>query len=544
MSLSARAIAVLTALLALSGLLFALILSSGQRPDPAQAQSVPVAMSSNIELVTSRPGTTGISGVFSRSAPYFYVSGLESISVFNVEDPENPVPVGKLANAVFENEAMTYGERRQSDGSMRRFVLVGNDLVQQAPTQPDPRNVQERKLGEELIIVDVTDPQNPRIAGRTPSTGPGAVTTSTHTVACMNAPCTVAYSAGTAGKFSIIDLRDLTKPRQISERRSPAAAPNPVFTRGSGHHWSVDGASVGWHTGSGGTAGFDVRDPKNPKALNATDENGTKSPYNDFIHHNSQRPNAQAFRSGRSYSVSNGNVALVTEEDYANEGDELECSKAGSFQTWGVPNLSGSSYRGKNSQLKPNQGSIKVLDTIQAPAEEGAATPNPVGGFCSAHWFDYHQSGMVAIGHYQQGMRLINVRDARNLKQAGYFTGGGTQVWDAYWVPERRSDGTIVPGRKTNIIYTVDAVRGMDVLRVNGLPKDIAVRGDDGSRNGFPAEQGQSQAQAAPAPVPAPAPAPAPGAPSLPAPGGSPAGPVCDAVGGTPVADACKAAGG
>jgi hypothetical protein len=488
MSLSARAVVILTALLALSGLLFALVLGSGQRPDPARAQSVPLVMSPNVELVTSRPGTSGISGVFSRSAPYFYTSGLESLSVVDVRDPKNPQLVGKLANALFENEAMTAGERRKADGSIQRFVLIGNDLVQQAPTQPDPRNVQEGRFGLELVIADVTDPANPQIVGRTPSTGPGAVTTSTHTVACMNASCSIAYSAGDHGKFSIIDLSDLTKPRMVKEVASPAAGPNPIFTNGAGHHWSVDGALVAWHTGSGGTAAFDVSDPLKPQPLNATDPNGTKSPYNDFIHHNSQRPNAAAFAPGKAASVVNGNVALVTEEDYANDGDELVCSRAGSFQTWSVPDLDGGAYRAANPKAQPNKGTIGVLDTLQAPAESGAGTPNPVGGFCSAHWFDYHQSGVVAIGHYQQGMRLINVRNPRALKQEGFFTGGATQVWDSYWVPERKADGSIVPGRKTNVIYTVDAARGMDVLEVKNLPPDLPVTGDDGGRGAFPAD--------------------------------------------------------
>jgi hypothetical protein len=135
---------------------------------------------------------------------------------------------------------------------------------------------------------------------------------------------------------------------------------------------------------------------------------------------------------------------------------------------------------------------MRVLDSIQAPADAGGGLSTPAGGFCSAHWFDYHQSGMVAIGHYQQGMRLINVRDARKLKQDGFFTGGATEVWDAYWVPQRREDGTVVPGRKTNLVYTVDLARGVDVLRVNDLPPDLPVTGDDGGRGSFPELGGAS----------------------------------------------------
>jgi hypothetical protein len=485
MTLSPRAVATLAALTALSGLLFALIFGGG-RPGTAESQALPSATSPNVKHLASRPGTVAISGVFSRSAPYFYVSGLDSVTVFDVRDPRDPKQVGKLTNAIFENEAMTLGERRGPGGATQRFVLLGNDLVQ-AGGGPDPRNVQAGRFGgRQLIIVDVTDPTQPEIIGKTPtSSAQGGATTSTHTVACMNASCTVAYSAGDAnGQFSIFDLSDLTQPRQVKTVRSPAVGPGPIGN--AGHHWSVDGAGVAWHTGSGGAAAFDISDPMNPLVLNATDENGTKTPYNDFIHHNSQRPNAQAFSAGRAPSVENGNVALVTEEDYANEGDEVVCDRAGSFQTWEIPTLDGAAYRAANPTSEPNKGTIRPLDTINAPAEAGGGLSTPVGGFCSAHWFDYHPSGIVAVAHYQQGLRFINVRDARNLSQFGYATGGGSEVWDAYWAPQRRSSGRIIPGRKTNLVYTVDAVRGVEVFEVTNLPPALKTTGDDGARGAFP----------------------------------------------------------
>ena len=49
-------------------------------------------------------------------------------------------------------------------------------------------------------------------------------------------------------------------------------------TTGAGHYWDFDSAGVGWHTGSGGSAAFDVSDPLAPKALNATNAQGTATP--------------------------------------------------------------------------------------------------------------------------------------------------------------------------------------------------------------------------------------------------------------------------
>jgi hypothetical protein len=478
MGLSRRALLALATLLIAPLPAFILFADDGVRKADAQA---PLS-SENVAFVTDIPGTASISGVFSRSAPYFYVSGVNAVDVIDVKDPAKPQLVGKLPNVVFENEAMTEGERVGPDGKSQRFILIGNDLGQAGLGSDGPSL--GRINGKELIIVDVTDPANPHILSRTPSGGAGTITTSTHTVACMNAACTIAYTAGRdRQEFSILDLSDLEHPKEVKTIKSPAEAPNPVFTGGAGHHWNVDGARIVWHTGSGGTAAWDISDPLNPRVLTTTDENGTKSPYNDFIHHNSQRPNALAYRPGQPLSVQNGNVVLVTEEDYANDGDEVDCTKAGTFQTWELTGLDGT------AKMHP-------LDIINPPAEGGGGLTMPAGAFCSAHWFDFHPSGIVAQGYYQQGLRLIDTRNPRDLKQFGYFTGGATEVWDAYWAPARDPSGAVIPGRKTRYVYTTDAVQGVGVYEVKNLPPDLPTTGETGDRGTFPAAP-ETPAQAA-----------------------------------------------
>ncbi len=105
-------------------------LLSGAAEGPAAA--APPITSDNVEWLGPEPGTAAISGCFSPSAPYFYTSGLESVSAFDVSDPTDPVLEGKLIDALFENEAMNCGERRIG-GELRRFVLIGVDTVQAAP---------------------------------------------------------------------------------------------------------------------------------------------------------------------------------------------------------------------------------------------------------------------------------------------------------------------------------------------------------------------------------------------------------------------------
>jgi hypothetical protein len=411
---------------------------SKKRQQFTDGVSVPVISSPNIRFVTNVPDTTAISGVFARSAPYFYVSSMDSITVYDVSDPVAPKITGVLPNLVFENEAMNYGEKKV-DGVVNRFVLVGADLVEYSPMEPDHVG-----SSNEVMVVDVTDPENPRIRSRV------ATQTNTHTVSCINeSDCQYAYTAGRNGKFSVVDLTDLDNPRELGVFDSPAGGPNAVFSSGAGHKWNFDEAGYGVHTGSGGSAVFDVSDPTAPRLVATTDQHGVTGPWNDFIHHNAARPNASSFRPGAAPSLNRGNVLLVTEEDYEN----TECATAGSFQTWHVSSLDGT------------PGTITPLDRIN-PVDLGEGVSTPHMAFCSAHWFDVHQSGIVAQGFYEGGLRLIDVRDPRDIKEYGYVASGLSEVWDAYWVPQRNKNG-VAKSAKTNIVYTVDAVRGLDVYTVD-----------------------------------------------------------------------------
>ena len=410
--------------------------------------SVPVATSDNIELLDTVPKPGAIAGVFSPSAPYFYVSTLESIDVYDVRDPRHPVLTGTLPQVVFENEAMNYGERTNAQGKTTRFVLIGVDLTQASSDDPQHNNLDG---ASEVIVVDVTDPAKPSIRSRTPAT------TSTHTVACVDVRnCKTAYTAGSRpGLYSIIDLDSLSKPREVDARPRVAgqqAFPSPASGPGGplvgGHKWNFDAAGYGFHTGGAGTAVLDVSRPRAPKLVTTTGEAGVAPGWNDFIHHNSARPNARAFEPYSPPSVRNGNVALITEEDYEN----TDCATAGSFQTWKVTTLSG----------RPS--AVRPLDRINPVTEGGGGISPPRNAFCSAHWFDYHPSGIVALATYAGGLRLIDVRDPKNLKQYGFATFGASEVWDAYWAPKRNKQGEAAG--KSNIVYTVDLVRGLDVYSV------------------------------------------------------------------------------
>lgn len=405
--------------------------------------NAPLGTSPNVSLVASNPGAAGISGCFQRTAPLFVQSNIDSIRVYDVSTPTRPTLTGTLPSLQFENEAMNCGQRTLANGKVRRFVLIGVDTHQASPGDIEHTNVG----GKELVLVDVTDPAKPFIRSRAKGS------TSTHTVTCVSAVnCSYAYSAGTKGKFSIFDLRDLNHPREVDGDRATAGVQgfaSPTY----GHKWNFDDAGYGTHTGYDGASMWKVTNPRSPQLVTTTGAagRGTDPRYpgwNDFILHNSQRPNARAFRPGASPSVAHGNVLFVTEEDY----EQTDCSKAGSFQTWWVKRLDGT------------RSAIVPLDKVEL-ADLGNF-PSPQGTFCSSHWFDYHPSGIVSVAFYGGGTQFVDARNPRHLTSYGHATWGASEVWDSYWVPVYRRSG-VMTARKTNLAYSVDLVRGMDVYRVD-----------------------------------------------------------------------------
>ena len=100
---------------------------------------------------------------------------------------------------------------------------------------------------------------------------------------------------------------------------------------------------------------------------------------------------------------------------------------------------------------------MKPLDTWH-PAQD---TPETVSGdaACSAHYFELQKS-TLAQAWYAQGLRLVDVSDAENMRQIGYYrvsTGSTTtdsNSWDVAW--------------RGNLVYLFDMNRGIEILRLKG----------------------------------------------------------------------------
>lgn len=457
----------------------------------ADAQEVPFCIPSvdmgglaqNVEHVCQIPDTAMISLVFANTGNFFYGSSADTTSVYSYDIAEDGSPSNIALRSVvdtaeFENESVTYGERRDASGEIvARFVLVAEDQFTISPSSASTNTG-----GDNLTVIDVTDPDAAFLRGSFD------IPTDTHTVQCVNeAQCDYAYSSGRGeGLFSIIDMRDLDDIKvdgSLAGVYSPSGGERPdgLFGSGAGHDWYFDEAGYAWSSGSAGLAALDVSDPTAPKVVNTTDEGGFTTPLNDFILHNAIRPHATAFSDVRTENEPNlgkGNIVLITEEDYTNEGDEVICSNAGLFETWYLPSLDGSDVTGDTPA--PGSGTIRNLDSINAPQELGL----PAGAFCSAHWFDYSPKGFAAEGWYQGGMHVLDVRNPTDITVHAYSYLGASEVWDTYWFPKRDADGVRNTGRFDTVI-TADAVRGMDVYRILDLPADeiqeIPVPGGNGT---------------------------------------------------------------
>jgi hypothetical protein len=427
--------------------------------------------SPNVTPVGLVPNATVISTAFATDAPIMYTSTLTGIRTFDISDPTLPQPLGVLPMSFFQNENVKLGER--ADGT--KFLLVGFDTYGVTPTY-DPTNV---GTYDEIVVVDVTDPTDPHIRSRVD------VGTDTHTVGCANVECTHAFSSGRAGTFDVVDLSDLDAPVVLEQVTDQPMQANGAFSTGIGHDWDVDADQVAWWVGTGGIVGYDVSDPASPVVLNSSDVHGRDPEWNNFVSHNSLRPNADRFtgpryRPGKSEPnghakghdrlgtpdsgdphVDEGNVLLVTEEDYI----DVTCASEGSFQTWHVPDLDPTI----NPDGIQDGGTITPLDQWNTELL-GTGVPTPAGAFCSAHYFDYHQDGYVAQGWYQQGLRILDVNDPHEIRQVGYWVTGVQETWGARWVPEYDEDGRQT-GRKTDLVYTNDPTRGMEILRVD-LPAE------------------------------------------------------------------------
>jgi hypothetical protein len=384
----------------------------------------PLRTSPNVELVTNVPGS--YAGIVFKDHYAFATGWATGLTVFDISVPEAPTPVGVLPLPHFENEDVD---------------LCGNTLLISNDREKDD-------YGAVLYVIGIENPSVPTLLGTLPlgltgeGRGPG------HIANFVKPDCTQAWIDG-GDDVEVVDLTDPSAPASLGTFQSRASVgPDPEKPAAFvvSHDTELDANGVAWSVGGGGLASYRLTDdPLHPRLVASSglegvniDFDGTNSPYNDFILHNSKRKDKDTL--------------LVTEEDYIDQ-DEAQpgsCNGQGKFETWKI--------HSGDSQMHPVDTWQTELNGFLAggDAQDSKA---PVTVNCSSHWFDY-RNGVATVGWYEQGVRFLDVRNPKDIRQIGYYLPADGATWAAYWVPG-----------STDLVYTADPARGLDVLRI-GNPDD------------------------------------------------------------------------
>ena len=352
--------------------------------------------SDNLEQITHIPfesaTTTGADFFKQGKKKYMIVTGWTQFSIYDVTDPASPTIVGtpQPFGFKFQNEDVP------TNG---RIMLFSESLPQ-----------------SNLYVWDIEDVENPSQIAVLPRAGQ-------HTTSCI-LDCKWAY--GSSG--AITDLRDPAEPKLMKEKWTDGL-------QGIGNYHDVTEVAPGLVlTASQPAMYLDVRkNPLKPKvlAIGEPNEQVGEAPIHAIEWPNKAKDDF-ILVAGESWSPTNG-TARCTED--RNQG----------FSTWDA-----TKYKKTHTFQR-----IDVWKGYNGTMTDGGSVANVPFG-CSPHWLDYHDKfkngGLVAVGWYSNGTRILNVDKKGQIEEAAWFLpfAGGTSA--AYWVGGE-------------YVYAIDYQRGIDVLR-------------------------------------------------------------------------------
>jgi hypothetical protein len=164
-----------------------------------------------------------------------------------------------------------------------------------------------------------------------------------------------------------------------------------------------------------------------------------------------------------------GNVLIGTEEDFT-----TPCGNSGRIVASDLTDSWGGEPAQRSTRTDPYR--MKTPDSFH-PFIDTPETANPSLG-CSAHYFEI-EGPLLGAAWYGQGLRLVDIHDARNMRQVGYYrvtnpnpsepaTSPSSNSWDMEFKSDRR---------RGDLIYLFDMSRGVEVLRLkNGVAAASSMR--------------------------------------------------------------------
>jgi hypothetical protein len=457
-------------------------------PASALAEQPPpgAAMSDNLKYVTRVPGTGQVvEGKFDNvgGRQVLVLTGRFGFKTFDVSEPTDPRPLDSFIPA--DLAAGGYWQNEDMELDTQRKLIIGaldprhtDSPLADCPAGGSVRNV-NCKSG--FYVISYANPRHLRQVGDFVELPSG------HTSSCID-DCRYIWTGGPARRDDQGWLGPiLTQPRPIGDGRPiwvtdltdpehPVVSNDPIdLWRNDGytdysHDVNVDDQGIAWVSGRGGIRGWATdglhRDPFTDQVREATPFNpvlvagggvgGTAQPV--MFMHNSERPTSGAVRAD---GVAEGNVLVGTEEDFT-----TPCGSSGKIVLSDLTDSWGGEGSANSTLDHPYR--MQALDSFHRFVDT-PETANPTLG-CSAHYFEIRGS-TLAGGWYGQGLRLLDISNARDVRQVGYFRVTGTSAsnpssnsWDTEW-------------RNDRFVYLFDMSRGVEILRLrNGAHASDAMQ--------------------------------------------------------------------
>jgi hypothetical protein len=466
---------------ALLGLLGSAGVASAAKPPKG------AAISDSLEYIGRVPNSSDIvEGKFDTVAgrEVLVTTGRFGFRTYDVTDPANPQLLDRFQPPEVLG-ARGYWQDEDMDLDVQRKLIIGaldprhDDVDQQScpgigTLSSKTRNPQCRSG---FYVISYADPANLTQVGDFVELPVG------HTTSCID-NCNYVWTGGPARRNDLAYLGPFTpggrgdgRPIWVTNLKDPA---NPTtfskpidLGRNDGltdysHDVDVDANGIAWTSGRGGLLGYATsgrwRDPRTGQVRPAKPwdpvlvagggipggANGVAQPQTDFIHNSARPLNGKVQASG----VADGNVALMTEEDFTEP-----CDQGGRIVAVDITSSLGGSGAANSTPEHPFR--MTALDSFH-PALDASKSAARITS-CSAHYFEVSGSSLAAAW-YGQGLRVIDASDARHLRQVGYYYVTGT---DAVTDPSSNSWDTAWHG---NLVYLFDMSRGIEILRLKVSP--------------------------------------------------------------------------
>jgi hypothetical protein len=451
---------------------------------PAAAADPPAGadISDSLEYVHRVPGSERVvEGKFDRvhGRSVLITTGRFGFRTYDVSDPREPRLLDTFQPPEILGE-LGYWQDEDMDVDRKRKLIIGaldprHDNVDQASCPGiGTASTKTRNPGcrSGFYVISYRDPHDLRQIGDFVELPAG------HTASCIH-DCRYIWTGGPARRDDLPGLypgvftaftpggRGDGRPIWVTDLRDPAEPKvfdRPIdLWRNDGatdysHDVQVDEHGIAWTSGRGGILGYATegrwRDPFTDRRRHAKPWDpilvagggvaGANQPQTDFMH-NSLRP---LDGSVRARGVRKGHVLIGTEEDFTEP-----CDKSGRVVLSDISDSIGGEPAASSTPESPYR--MKALDTFHPAQDSGEAIDPSLG--CSAHYFELRDS-TLGVAWYGQGLRLLDVSNARDVRQIGYYRVSGSESepssnsWDLAWY-----------GR---YVYLFDMDRGIEVLKL------------------------------------------------------------------------------